>query len=104
MTQVQSGIQQIVVDSATSAISIINAGPQGPPGPPGESGQAISFEYDNATPASSHVINHNIGYKPNVLVEEYTTGEDIMCSIIHHSNTQLELQFNIPRAIRARLS
>lgn len=97
----QSFTQRIVVD-ANSAISIVNAGPQGPPGVSG--GSAASYFHTQVAPASSWVINHNLGFRPNVTVEEETTGDDIMCSVIHHSVTQIELQFNIPRAGSAYLS
>jgi hypothetical protein len=96
--------QRIVVDPISNAISVTNAGPPGPPGPPGSNGSAIAFEFTQVTPASSWVINHNLGFKPNVTVEEAGTGNIIMSGEIHHSDDQLELQFNTPRAGVARLS
>lgn len=100
--EVKSRTQRIEVDSADGHVAIINAGPQGPPGVGG--GITNSFFYTQASPASSWVINHNLGFRPNVTVEEAGTGVQIMCAEIHHSVTQVELQFNIPRAGTARLS
>lgn len=102
--RIASSTQRIIIDEGTKSVSVVLSGPPGPPGPPGANGTAISFEYTQATPASSHVVNHNLGYKPNYMVEEYTTGADITCSVIHHTINQLELQFNTPRAIVAHLS
>lgn len=94
--------QRIEVDMATQYVSVVNAGPQGPPGAGG--GVTNSFFYTQVAPASSWVINHNLGFRPNVSVEEAGTGLQLMCAEIHHSVTQVELQFNIPRAGTARLS
>lgn len=95
----------VTVSIGTPSTSVISAGPVGPPGPPGPAGgDSGSYLYTQVDPASSWVINHSLGYLPNVTVEEAGTGYIIMCSEIHHSVTQVELQFNIPRAGTARLS
>lgn len=94
--------QRLELGEPNAHVSIVNAGPQGPPGV--GAGAASSYFYTQAAPASSWVINHNLGFRPNVTVEEAGTGDEIMCAEIHHSVTQVELQFNIPRAGTARLS
>lgn len=78
----------------------------GPPGPPGQSaGAAGSFEYDSGpTAIASHVINHNLGFKPNVSAFIRGTNQPIIGVTIHHSINQLEIVFNSPQAIVARLS
>lgn len=66
---------------------------------------AGSFEYDSGvTPVASHVINHDLGFKPNVSVFQRTTGQPIVGVPIHHSINQIEIVFNSPQAIVARLS
>ena len=77
-------------------------GPEGPEGPPGAVGS--SYEYTQVATASSWVIDHNMGFLPNVTVEEVGTGIMLMCAEIHHTSNQVELQFNTPRAGTARLS
>lgn len=96
--------QRIVVNPVSSAISVVTAGPIGPPGPPGSNGSAIAYVHTQVTPASSWVINHNLGFHPNYSVEEAGTGTGLWPAEIHHSDDQLELQFNTPRAGVARLS
>lgn len=100
-----SSVQRIELVPGTQTSVVVQAGPVGPPGPTGPAGgESGSYEYTQVAPASSWVINHNLGYRPNITVEEAGTGYIIMCSEIHHSVTQVELQFNIPRAGTARLS
>lgn len=100
--------ERIVVNPASQKVTVVISGPPGPrglQGPQGISGgEAAAHYHTQVTPASSWVINHNLGYRPNITVEEAETGYIIMCSEIHHSVTQVELQFNIPRAGTARLS
>lgn len=78
-------------------------GPQGEQGPPGANGTAINYSHTQVVPASSWIINHNLGYRPNVHVED-DSGVDLMPAIIQHSITQMELQFNVPRSGVANLS
>lgn len=99
---VLSRTQHIIVNPVTSAVSVVNAGPQGPPGVGG--GSTNSYHHVQTEPASSWVINHYLGFRPNITVEEEGTGSEILCSELHHSTIQVELQFNIPRAGTARLS
>lgn len=100
--EVLARTQRIVVDPSTSAVSVINAGPQGPPGIGG--GSTNSYTHTQVETASSWVINHYLGFKPNITVEEADTGHVVECAEIHHSTIQVELQFNTPRAGTARLS
>ena len=100
-----SSVQRIELVPGTQTSTIIQAGPVGPPGPTGPAGgESGSYLHTQVDASSSWVINHNLGYRPNVTVEEAGTGIQIMCAEIHHSVTQVELQFNIPRAGTARLS
>lgn len=84
------------------SVTVVQAGPVGPAGPSGAA--SSSMEYTQVASASSWVINHNLGFKPNVTVEEAVTGAQLMGLEIHHSVNQVELQFNTPRAGTARLS
>lgn len=71
---------------------------QGPPG-------AGTYEYSSeGEELASHVINHNLGFKPNIQTFVYGTEEPIVGVPIHHSINQVEIVFNSPQAIVARLS
>lgn len=73
--------------------------------PTGPGGQTPSYEYDSGpTQLASHVINHNLGFRPNVSAFDRDTEQEIVGRPIHHSVNQIEIVFNSPRAIKARLS
>lgn len=92
--------QSIVVNPITSEITVVLAGPQGPPGIVSTN----SHFHTQEDLSSSWVINHNLGFRPNITIEEADTGDELIASEIHHSTNQVELQFNTPRAGTARLS
>lgn len=74
-------------------------GDPGPPGPPGPAGDG-TFEHEQLTPDTSWVINHNLGFRPNIDV--FTdTGVPIDAVIIHHTLNQAEVQLLTPRIGRA---
>lgn len=99
---VRSTTQRLLVDVENRTVTVTASGPQGPKGAVGE---GLNFyEHTQVSASSSWVINHNLGYRPNITVEEAVTGRLIFCGEIHHSVNQVELQFNIPRAGTARLT
>lgn len=76
-------------------------GERGEPGPPGPGGGA--YEHTQSTPSTEWVINHNLGYKPNV--QTFTVGGQVFRgSVTHISNNQLVIGTVIPVAGTARLS
>jgi hypothetical protein len=113
---VTNSTQRIIVNPATQAVSVILAGPVGPAGPSGSIGPvgpvgptgpsgsaAASFEYTQLIASNSWVINHGLGFKPNVSVFD-VSGATIDASLIFHTDNQVEVQFLTPRAGTARLS
>lgn len=51
-------------------------GPQGPAGPKGDKGDPgdplnVSFTYENQPGSTIWIINHNLGYRPSVVVQDY---------------------------------
>lgn len=85
-----------------------DVGPQGPKGdtgatgatgPKGDTGsvanivQLISFTYEKQSNSTSWVINHNLGFRPNVIVMDYGQN-NIECDIEHVSENQLTLTFS----------
>lgn len=98
--------QKIIVRPGSRRVSVVRSGPMGPPGPqgpPGASGEGAIFEFVQVAPASSWLINHGLGVHPVFSVVEEGTGASLWPSEIHHSLNQMELQFNTPRAGKARL-
>lgn len=87
----------VVLGPAASAISVVNAGPVGPAG----AGQG--YNHYQASPADTWVINHNLGYKPNV--QMFTVGGlEVLGEVLHNSNNQITVSFNTPLSGSARLS
>lgn len=96
MTVITVGSSSPVVVTAPEGIR----GRQGPAGPPGG-----NFVYTSSgAPAASHVIDHNMGFHPNVQVFDQVTGSLVHTQPIHHSVNQLELQTNAAMSIIAYLS
>lgn len=69
----------VIEEVETQTVAIVAEGPQGargldgadgepgPPGPPGPPGG--SYVYEQATPAATWTIEHNLGVKPAVVLE-----------------------------------
>jgi hypothetical protein len=69
---------------------------QGPPG------TVAAYTHVQSSPASTWVINHNLGYKPDVTL--YTSGGVVMyAEIIHTSVNQTQVIFTVPTSGVARL-
>jgi hypothetical protein len=99
--RVSSETQKIIVDPVTQVVSVVLAGPIGPPGPPGPSG--AGYDFNQASPAITWTINHNLGYRPSV--QMFTVGGlEVLGEIQHTSNNQTLITFNIAVAGTARLS
>lgn len=66
---------------------------------------AGSTEYDSGPdPIASHVINHNLGFRPNISAVIRGTNIPIVGVPVHHTINQVEYILNSPQAIVARLS
>lgn len=82
------------------AVEVVEVGLQGPPGAPGTPGGS-AFEHLQPTPAAVWVINHNLGYYPDVHVYS-TGGVEIIADVLHVSPNQAQVGFAAPTAGRAR--
>lgn len=61
-----------------------------------------AFVHTQSTPATTWVINHNLGYMPQVQV--FNSGSvQIEANIVHNSTNQLTVQFSAPTAGFARM-
>lgn len=66
---------------------------------------AGTYEYNSGVNfLASHVIDHNLGFRPNISCVIFGTNVPIVGVPIHHSDDQVEIVFNSPQAIIARLS
>jgi hypothetical protein len=69
---------------------------QGPPG------TVAAYTHVQSSPATTWIINHNLGYKPDVTL--YSSGGVVMyAEIVHASNNQTQIIFTIPTTGVARL-
>lgn len=95
------------VVSKQPMITFLSAG-QGPAGPKGDTVLVVG----DGTPAYIHtqtnqqiqwLVNHNLGYKPAVSVFS-VGGVQVMCEVIHQSNNQTTIYFDLPYAGTATFS
>jgi hypothetical protein len=76
-------------------------GPAGPPGPPGAAGSG--YNHTQASPSSTWVVNHNLGFRPDVSVTSLG-GLEVEAEVSHMDDTTCTISFSLPFAGRARLS
>lgn len=72
-------------------------GPQGPPGPVGPPGPAgsggdLSYVHNQAVPAAVWTVNHNLGKRPSVTVED-SAGTDVVGEVDHVNANTLTITF-----------
>ena len=74
-------------------------GPQGPPGDP----EKISFIHEQYINAQEWMINHNLGYRPAALCQDYFNNT-LEGSLQHQSTNTLIIVFSVPVSGYAYLS
>jgi hypothetical protein len=91
------GVQvvEITAPSAVEVVEVIHPGPQGPSG--------TSFEYQQPTPSTTWVINHNLGYRPTVELLD-AGSQEIDGAVSHPSINQTIVTLNPATAGTARLT
>jgi hypothetical protein len=89
--------------SASSAV-ITAQGPQGPQGPVGPAGGAgATYVYQQVSPSTSWVVNHNLGFKPSVELLD-TGSQEIEGDVVHASVNQAIITMSPPTAGTARFT
>lgn len=78
-------------------------GPKGDKGDQGDVGPAPSFMFYQNTPESTWVIEHNLGFWPNVYVLD-TNGDECEGEVQNVSFNRTDIFFSAPFAGRARLT
>lgn len=78
-------------------------GPQGPPGPPGEEGSG-AYRHVQIAAATAWVIDHNLGFRPNVSAVDSAGTEIMPGEVVYTSGTTIVLQFSAAVGGEAYLS
>lgn len=77
-------------------ISVVSEGIQGPPGASG-----AGFVFTQSSPAAEWVINHNLGFKPAVMIFD-AGGSEVEAEVLHISVNQARIYFSVSLAGFAR--
>lgn len=95
VTVTENGSSTVVTVPVTSTVTAVTQGPQGPSG-------AAAFVYQQAAPAATWTINHNLGYKPSVELLD-SGSQEIDGDVSHPSDNQTVVTLNPASAGLARL-
>lgn len=98
-----------IVTTEDTVTEIVTSVEQGPPGPPGSIGidglQGIqgekgdvggTYEHLQLVNSDSWIVNHNLGFRPNVSVLS-VGGREMFAEVIHTSLNQVIIYFDEPR-------
>lgn len=97
ITHVDTG-RTLVLTPEPSRTIISPRGVQGPAGPAG-----ASYEHVQSTPASTWIVNHNLGFHPSVSVRS-TGGLELVAEVAHLSVNQAEIRLLTPFTGTARFN
>ncbi len=95
VTVTENGSSTVVTVPVTSTVTAVTQGPQGPAG-------GAAFVYQQAAPATTWTINHNLGYKPSVELLD-SGSQEIDGEIAHPTDNQTVVTLNPASAGLARL-
>lgn len=84
-------------------VEVGKAGPAGADGKDGKDGTDGVFRWEQAEASALWTIAHNLGFIPNVHVED-TDGFDMIGAITHVSTNETTIEFSEPVAGTATLS
>lgn len=75
-------------------VELATVGPQGPPGPQGPSGPAggSSYVHDQAVPAATWIVTHNLNRYPSVTVVD-SANTEVEGEVIYTSANVITLNF-----------
>jgi hypothetical protein len=86
-----TAVVEIVSPDGVATVEIGIVGPQGPPGLSGAA--AASYVHNQAVPSASWTITHNLGFFPNVTVQD-STGRTVEGDITYTNSNSLVLTFS----------
>lgn len=82
--------EQTVEVLESQSISVVSVGTVGPAGPAGASG--TSYEHVQSAASALWVINHNLGYKPNVTIID-TLGRTVIGDLTYPNYNTVLITF-----------
>ena len=91
----------IVQPQSTGSATIIAQGPQGPAGSSG--GASATYVYQQVSPSTSWVVNHNLGFKPSVELLD-AGSQEIEGDVFHASVNQAIITMSPATAGKARFT
>lgn len=94
-------VRVIEINDGSVVVEAVVAGPQGPQGPGG--GAAASYIHDQSAAATTWIVNHTLGFYPNVTVVD-SAGTVVNGGVEYLSITQIRLTFSAPFSGKAYLS
>lgn len=95
VTVTENGGSTVVTVPVTNTVTAVTQGPQGPAG-------GSAFVYQQAAPAATWTINHNLGYKPSVELLD-AGSQEIDGEVAHPTDNQTVVTLNPASAGLARL-
>ena len=90
-------------DQSVRLVEVGRAGAPGLNGKDGKDGTDGVFTYTQTEPAATWTVTHNLGFIPNVHVED-ADGTDMIGAISHHGTTETVIEFSEPVSGIATLS
>lgn len=81
--------------------TVINRGSPGIQGIQGPVGPRPEFAFSSPSPTGPWIINHNLGFEPDVIVKDLG-GNVVQAQLLHTSLNQVITYFNVPQAGTAR--
>lgn len=95
-------VNEVTVTKTESTVELTAPGPQGPPGPAGAAGGSV-FTFTQSTPASTWIVDHNLGRKVQVTIFD-ASGNVVYSDVAHGSVNQATITFASPVAGSAVIS
>lgn len=80
------------VENSSTEVEVVSRGIQGPPGPQGPPGASTSSFTEPFVAMSVVVVNHNLGFKPNVTI--LVSDIEVEADVVHNSINSLTVTFN----------
>lgn len=105
---IEDGEMQVLVEEESfTVIDVAEQGPEGPQGQPGIQGpkgeDGGHYFHPQGEPSDTWVINHNLGFKPNVTVLD-SGGTEVEGSVVYPDDNTVIITFSSAFSGQATLS